>query len=169
MGPAAIDRFGLLRYVPDGTCLEISDKSIAFMGGVDATDTKPAIFNHEAYTRLIGRKPQTIDLLITHDCPWGIAEGFNGQTQGSALITKLLDQLQPEFHVAGHYHISVARTYGRTKFLCLSNIMASAKWHPEIKGICPGWLAVIDTSSNSLMPINEAVITGIEQPSWGDM
>jgi hypothetical protein len=164
-GTATVDPFGLLRYVPDGAQLEIGSQSIAFLGGVESVQANPSSISPEAHARLLERRPQSTDLLITHDCPWDISRGFNGQIQGSALISMLLDRLQPGFHVAGHYHISIARTYGRTKFLCLNNIVASARWHPEMKGIQPGWIAVIDTSKNSLSHIDSPIITGIQAPS----
>lgn len=164
-GVAPADPFGLLNYVPDGSVLDLQGLAVAFLGGIQTDDSSPARIDQRALAALGQREQGTVDLLITHDCPLGLSTGYKGQVQGSQLISTLRDDLQPRFHIGGHYHISLARTYDQSRFLCLSNIVASARWHPEAKGIQAGWLAVLDTTSDLLTPIGDAYITAIESPT----
>ena len=80
------------------------------------------------------------------------------------MISALVRHLQPRFHVGGHYHVSLSRMYGTTSFLCLSNIVPSAKWKPNEKGIQPGWLAILDTETSMLNPMKESWMAEIDTP-----
>ncbi len=162
-GTASVDPFGILQYVPDGTVLELKGVTVAFLGGAQADDQDSARINGAAVARLDKRTARSVDLLVTHDCPSGIEKGHMGHVQGSTVIADLQSRVHPKFHVGGHYHISMRKEYSGTDFLCLNNIVASARWHPQHKGTRPGWLAVWDTRSGTLEPIADSVVTGIDQ------
>ena len=81
------------------------------------------------------------------------------------LISELLVQLEPRFHVAGHAHSpSGPRTYSSTTYLGLDALVASAIWHPEAQGLQPGCMAVLDTEQDSLSPVTAAWLSEFETP-----
>ncbi len=68
----------------------------------------------------------SIDLLVTHEGPYGSSIGYHGDTHGSKLITDLLAQIQPKFQVAGHAHsFSEPRTFEKTHYVGLDGLVAS--------------------------------------------
>ena len=170
-GTAAVDPFDLLRYVPDGTALRFADTRVAFLGGEESGGSvEDGEIDPDAYGRLMDLGPGEVDLLVTHDAPYGLSTGYHGQTQGSKAITALMDHLRPRFHVAGHYHLNGPRSYGRTTFLCLSQIVDSPIWHPEARGLQEGCLAVLDTEKGELRPVTDAWLSEFPTPfdfdSW---
>lgn len=159
-----VDPFDLFRYVPDGTVLRFGDSRIAFLGGEEADEADAEAIDRDAYLALMNLGPGKIDLLVTHEAPYGLSVGYFGQTQGSRLITSLVERIQPAFHVAGHYHLNGPRTYGPTTFLCLSHLVASARWHPEARGLQAGCLAVLDTTTANLWPVTDAWLSDFDTP-----
>jgi len=161
---APVDPFDLFRYVPDGTLLERAGFRIAFLGGADDQDAGEGAIDPTAHQSLLGLGPGKIDLLITHDAPYGISVGYYGQTQGSRLITQLIERTQPTFHVAGHLALNGPRFYGRTTFLCLDGLVESRRWHPTARGLAPGCLAVLDTAQASLSPVMDPWLSTFDTP-----
>src|SRR5581483_5896407 len=127
-GTAAVDPFDFFCFVPDGTVLRIGDARIAFIGGAEADEADDARIDSQAHQALLDLGVGAIDVLVTHDAPYGVSVGYYGQTQGSRLVTQLIEQLQPTFHVAGHLGQHGPRTNGRTTFLCLAGLIESALW-----------------------------------------
>ncbi len=163
-GTARVDPFDLLRYVPDGTTLRFDDLPIAFLGGEETDAADAGAIDPGAYRALMDRGAGTIDVLVTHDAPYGLSVGYHGQTQGSRLITRLVEHVEPRFHVAGHYHLNGPRAYGRTTFLCLSDLVASPLWHPESRGLQVGCLAVLDTETAALRPVMDPWLSDFDTP-----
>ncbi|MEX1254029.1 MAG: metallophosphoesterase [Dehalococcoidia bacterium] len=81
-GTAPTDPLDLLHYVPDGTVLDIDGYRIAFLGGVEELPGEPAI-DMRAYESLINEAPRSIDLLVTHEGPYGSGKRFGGEVAGS--------------------------------------------------------------------------------------
>ncbi len=163
---AATDPFDLFRFVPDGTVLQFSDTKLAFLGGVEGHSDARAI-DDGAYRTLLDLGHGAFDLLVTHDPPYGIGVGYRGQTQGSGLVTKLVETVQPAFHVAGHvHHLSGPRRYGQTTSWTLSGLVASSRWYPDLNGFEPGCLAVLDTDTKSLRPIADEWMAHFDTKSF---
>ena len=159
-----IDPFDLFYYVPDGTVLDFDGLRIGFLGGVEERADEAAI-DQDAYQSLLSLEAGTVDLLVSHEGPYGSSIGFHGDTHGSKLISKLLEQLKPRYQVAGHAHsLSGPRTFGSTTYLGLDCIVASPIWYPEAQGLQPGCLAVLDTEQDSLSPVMAEWLSEFETP-----
>lgn len=161
---AQVDPFDLFRYVPDGTILPFGDLRIAFLGGVEERTDEAAI-DREAYQSLMDRGRAAIDILVTHQGPYGTSVGYRGDIHGSPLISALIGQIQPAFHIAGHAHqLSGPRAFGPTTYLGLSGLVESPIWHPESRGLQPGCLAVLDTESFSIWPVTDPWLSEFDTP-----
>ena len=169
-GTARVDPFALLRYVPDGSVLRFGDLWIGFLGGAEpepgdqSDEVAAGAIDPGAYRSLLQHAPGSLDVLVTHDAPYGISVGYHGQIQGSRLISDLVEHLQPRFHVAGHLALNGPRMYGRTTFLCLSSLRASIRWNPEAGGLKAGCLAVLDTATADLWPVTDAWLSSFARP-----
>lgn len=163
-GPAAVDRFGLLRFVPDGTVMRFGKLRFAFLGGVDERNDAAGI-DRGAYEALLALEPGSIDVLVTHQGPYGSSTGFRGDIHGSQMISQLIERIRPSFHVAGHAHVLSGPTrFGDTSYLGLDCIVASPLYHPEAQGLQPGCLAVLDTDHGDLRPITDDWLADFETP-----
>jgi hypothetical protein len=163
-GTAPADGLDLLRYTPDGTVLDLDGFRIAFLGGVEELPGEPHI-DSAAYDALQGMPPGSIDLLVTHEGPYGSGSTHNGETAGSPLMSRLLERLQPRFHVFGHMHqLSGPTAFGPTTYLGLDGLVASAIWHPEARGLKPGCLGLLDTSSGELAPVTDPWLAEFPKP-----
>ena len=137
-GSAKVDPFDLIRYVPDATVMQLGGLRVAFLGGIE----------------IDGKDDRAIDVLVTHEPPYGTSLGYRADNWGSKLIKTLIEETQPRFHVAGHvHHVSGPRRNGQTTSWTLSGLVASASWYPELNGFELGCLAVLDTDTGTLRPI----------------
>ena len=153
-GTAPVDPFDLYRFVPDGTVLEFGDTRIAFLGGIETKVPDDRTIETVACESLMALEVASIDILVTHEPPHGVAVGYRGQTQGSQLVIKLIEQLQPAYHVSGHlHHLNGPRTYGRTTSLSLAGLVGSARWEPHDISYRPGCMAILDTDTGALDPV----------------
>lgn len=153
-GTAPVDRFDLFRYVPDGTVLTIQGVRIGFLGGSEEDDPGEGGIDPEAYRSLLERGPGLVDVLVTHDAPYGISVGYYGQLQGSRLISELEARLEPPFHLSGHLGLTGPMSRGRTTYLCLNHLVASPLWYPNARGLQVGCLASLDTASGTLAVVD---------------
>ncbi len=170
-GTAAVDPFDLLRYVPDGVVLSSDGLQIACLGGIESPEEDAAgeaAIDPHAYRTLRERTAGTLDVLLTHDAPYGVSVGYHGQIQGSRLITDLLETIQPRYHVAGHLALHGPRAYGATTSLVLEGLVASSLWQPEVGGLAPGCLAVLDTGIGLLWPVTEPWLARFPTPFAAD-
>jgi Icc-related predicted phosphoesterase len=153
---AEVDRFGLLRYVPEGQVLDLAGTRVAFLGGAEEQPGEAGI-DRDAYERLMRMEPGTVDVLVTHQGPYGSGTTFRGAVAGSPMMSELIERLGPRFHVAGHLHQLVGpRRFGATTYLGLDGLVASPRWQPEARGLQPGCLGVLDTDSRTLEPVTDA-------------
>lgn len=161
---ASIDPFDLFHFVPDGTVLTFDGVTIAFLGGVQER-TDAAAIDRAAHQKLMNLTSKTVDILLTHQGPYGSSTGFHGDIHGSPLISELIGHLQPTFHVAGHAHVlSGPELYGQTTYLGLDNLVASPKWYPDAQGLQIGCLGVIDTASSEIWPVADNWLTEFDTP-----
>ena len=157
---APVDPFDLNRFLPDGSVLQFGDAAIAFLGGIETAVPDDRTIDEQAYKSLVDLGVGKIDILATHEPPYGIAVGFRGGIQGSQMITKLLEHTQPDIHVSGHlHHINGPRLSGRTASLSLSGLVASPRWEPHDKMYQPGCIAVLDTETGTLEAVTEEWLT----------
>jgi predicted phosphodiesterase len=155
-GSAPVDRFDLLRHVPDGTVLERGGLRIGVLGGAEAWPGGGDI-DGAAYAALMARAPGSVDVLVTHEGQHGTSTGFRGDVQGSRMVTALANRLQPRYHVAGHvHHLIGPQQRGGATYLGTAALVASARWEPDATGLLPGCLAVLDTERDVLEPVLEA-------------
>ena len=134
-GTAKVDDLDLLRYVPDGTVLEARSLRIliieAFLGGIETDDTDSRSIDTHAYEKLMDMGPGSLDILATHDPPYGVGVGYRGQVAGSRLVTALIEHTQPALHISGHvHHLNGPRSYGRTWSWSLDGLISSVSVAP---------------------------------------
>lgn len=163
-GTAPADPFDLFHYVPDGRILEVGGARIAFLGGVEELPGEAAI-DREAYDALMDEAPGSIDLLVTHEGPYGSSRGHRGNVLGSRLITELVERVQPAYHVFGHAHQRLGpERAGKTAWLGVDALVASALWQPDARGLKPGSLAVLDTDAGNLRHVTDAWLGAFPTP-----
>ena len=64
-------------------------------------------------------------IMITHDCPWSVAQslfGTNIQSQTNRILQQALEIHQPEQWYFCHHHQSVSETIEGTRFRCLDEL-----------------------------------------------
>jgi hypothetical protein len=157
------DPFDVFRYVRDGAIAETGGVRIAYLGGVEEQSDHAAI-DRAAYDRLLALGPGRVDLLTTHQGPYGTSVGFRGDVHGSPMISRLVESLQPRWHVAGHAHVVHGpRAFGPTTYLGIECVIASPRWHPEVTGLQPGCLALLDTESGELAPVMDSWLAAMDR------
>jgi Icc-related predicted phosphoesterase len=150
---APIDRFDLFHFVADGSVLDIDGVRLAILGGADGDPTGP--IDGAAYATLSALEPGSIDVLVTHDGPHGVAVGYHGNTQGSRRLSELVAHLQPRFHIGGHYHhLNGPHRHGATTYLGLSCLVHPGRKDPT-RRIQPGALAILDTTTDTLETLSD--------------
>lgn len=160
---AAADEIDMFRYVRDGTVQDIGGQRIAYLGGIETgTPGDERSLNMEAYGKLMEYGPDAIDILVTHDAPYGVGTDFHGRMQGSALITELIRRMEPTFLFAGHYHRRIGPLpFGRTTYFGL-NILLPPRGDPRrtepTETIQSGSLAVLDTDTMTAEFVTDASI-----------
>jgi Icc-related predicted phosphoesterase len=91
---------GPFQYEPCATIEVLGGQTIAYLGRIDTPDSDVDL-DATAYGRLMSLEPGTVDVLITHDGPYGMSV-WNGKPQGSHRLLDLITRLQPRLHVSGH-------------------------------------------------------------------
>ncbi len=142
---AAVDPFDLVHHVPDGTVLDFDGFRIGYLGGVE--------YGAEPHTKIepdavdLIEEAGSLDLLVTHDAPYGIGEGYYGHTQGSKVLTELLERTQPRHLVGGHYHrMNGPHRYDDTVYHCVAALFPGRQ---QVPPLLDGCLAVLDTEADS--------------------
>ena len=140
-----VDPFDLIHYVPDGTVLEIDGFRVGFLGGVEYGAEPHTKIEQDALDAIstAGR----LDLLVTHDGPYGIGTGYYGGTQGSQVLTDLIELIRPRRWVGGHYHNMIGpNRYGDTTYHCVASLFPGRQ---DAEPLLDGCLAVLDTEADS--------------------
>jgi Icc-related predicted phosphoesterase len=68
-------------------------------------------------------------VMVTHDCPVGVAPLVNShhsreRTRTSNSLQLMWEAHQPELWIFGHHHVSFDRMANRTRFVCLAELEA---------------------------------------------
>ena len=148
---AAVDPFDLIHYVPDGTVLDFDGFRIGYLGGVE--------YGAEPHTKIeddavdLIEEAGSLDLLVTHDGPYGVGTGYYGDTQGSKVLTELIERRQPRHHVGGHYHqMNGPHRYGDTTYHCVAALFPGRQ---NAAPLLDGCLAVLDTEADTFEFVTE--------------
>jgi Icc-related predicted phosphoesterase len=148
-----VDPFGLFHHVEDGAVIDFGGFRVAFLGGVEYGAEEGTRFEQRALDELNAVTPRSVDLLVTHDAPYGVSVGYLGRTQGSAVLSDLVAHLEPAYHVAGHYHHMIGPSrYGRTTYIGLASLFPGRRGGQPLQD---GSLAVLDTSLRDLSFVTE--------------
>ena len=158
-GPvAAVDPFGAYRHVACGNVVDVAGQRMAFLGRVEhpgTMDVDPA-----AYARLMEAEPGSVNILVTHDGPYGMAE-YRGQVQGSPKVAALIEHLRPSLHVGGHYHHENGpRRYGPTVSYALSQLVGpktdrdGSPVNPR-QQVDPGSIGLFDTETGAFEYVHD--------------
>jgi Icc-related predicted phosphoesterase len=108
-GAIAIDPWHRILYLPSGRLFELRTPDatlrVAALGGIADPDGRASEGPQpDHYTRAellaVAGLPGPIDVLLTHDAPWGTVM----PRAGSRDVTELIALLAPAFHFCGHYH-----------------------------------------------------------------
>lgn len=109
----AVDPTDAFRHVECGHITIVAGQRTAFLGRIESPGYMD--LDSAAYARLLAAEPGSVDVLVTHDGPYGMCQDWRGRTEGSAKLARLIEHLQPRLHVSGHYHHQNGpRRYGRT-------------------------------------------------------
>ncbi|WP_282942171.1 metallophosphoesterase [Paenibacillus sp. RC67] len=151
----SVDPFNLFYYVKDGTIIHVNDMKIAFIGGIQTKEYRQKSIDPNSYERLSQLRPGEVDILVTHDAPYGIGISYLGETQGSIMISNLIETIQPKYAIGGHYHHMIGpKLFGNTIYLGL-NVLVDLRKDGLLRRVQPGCLAILDTDMGSLSFVTE--------------
>lgn len=161
-----VDPLGAYRHVACGTVVEIAGQRVAFLGMIELPGKMD--LDDTAYARLTALRPGDVDILVTHDGPYGMSVDRRGGTQGSPRLTRLITHLQPRLHVSGHYHHpNGPRRYGTTTSYALAQLVApkTARWadgkvNPR-QHVTPGSIGLLDTETGEFAYVEDAWLTEV--------
>ncbi|REE95457.1 metallophosphoesterase family protein [Thermomonospora umbrina] len=146
----SVDPLGVFRHVACGNVIEVAGLRTAFLGLIELPGRMD--LDPDAYARLLDIEPGGVDVLITHDGPYGMNE-YRGVVQGSPKLSALIERLRPRLHVGGHYHHENGpRRYGPTVSYALAQLVPP--WRGGDSGqeappprIAPGSIGLLDTET----------------------
>ncbi|MGP3970000.1 metallophosphoesterase family protein [Streptomyces sp. 6N223] len=165
-----VDPLGAYHHVACGHVLTIAGLRMAFLGRVesDRMDLDP-----EAYAQLLAAEPGSVDVLVTHDGPYGMSHR-RGTTQGSAKLSRLIERLQPRLHVSGHYHHQNGpRRYGPTVSHALAQLVRPKAHQKTSEPINPrqqvtaGSIGLLDTETYDFEYIHDPWLADIHGDDLG--
>lgn len=149
---APVDPLGAYHHVACGHTLELAGQRVAFLGRIEAAEWGMDL-DPDAYTRLLAADPGSVDLLVTHDGPSGMAH-WGGTVQGSAKLSRLIGRLRPRLHVSGHYHHQNGpRRYGPTVSYALAQLVPPKAAGPTAEPgnprqrVAAGSIGLLDTET----------------------
>ncbi|MFC5183496.1 metallophosphoesterase family protein [Actinomadura harenae] len=161
----AVDPLGAFRHVPCGHIADIAGQRTAFLGKIEKPG--PTDFDPGAYARLMDVEPGSVDVLVTHDGPYGLST-WRGVTQGSRKVTALIEHLRPRLHVGGHYHHEHGpRRYGPTTSYTLAQLVGpkankrDARPINPRQQIAPGSIALLDTRTYAFEYVHDAWLADV--------
>jgi Icc-related predicted phosphoesterase len=150
-----VDPFDAFRHVECGHVTTVAGQRIAFLGRIE----EPGYMDLDAtaHALLLTTTSGTVDILVTHDGPFGLCQDRRGATMGSPKLSSLITHLQPRLHVSGHYHHENGpRRYGRTASYTLAELVNPKvnRHRPERANprqrVTPGSIALLDTDTYAM-------------------
>ncbi|MEU8143835.1 metallophosphoesterase [Nonomuraea sp. NPDC048901] len=161
-----VDPLGAYLHVACGNVVEVAGQRVAFLGLIEVPGKMD--LDESAYARLMAVRPGDVDVLVTHDGPYGISRDRRGNVQGSAKLTALIEHLHPRLHVSGHYHHpNGPRRYGRTTSYALAQLVRpkTTKWEPEPinpeQRVTAGSIGLLDTETGDFEYVQDDWLAGI--------
>ncbi|GAA1984496.1 metallophosphoesterase family protein [Catenulispora subtropica] len=150
----AVDPLGAFRHVVCGHVTEIAGLRTAFLGMIEWPGTMD--YDEAAYAHLLGLEPGSVDVLVTHEGPYGMSHNRRGEVQGSPKMSRLIDHLRPPLHISGHvHHENGPRHYGPTTSYALAQLVGpkATRYQPEgvnpDQRVCDGSIGLLDTGTHA--------------------
>lgn len=166
-GVVPVDPLGAYHHVACGNVVEVAGQRVAFLGLIEVADKMD--LDPDAYAHLMAAEPGSVDILVTHDGPYGLSHDRRGQVQGSAKLTRLIAHLQPPLHISGHYHHpNGPRQYGRTTSYVLAQLVQpkAGKWEPgpvnPEQRVTAGSVGLLDTETGAFEYIDDPWLADIK-------
>lgn len=160
---APVDKIDLIHYIPDGAIIDFHGVRVAFLGGVETNAEDAKSIKDRAYNNLIKNKPGSIDILVTHDSPYGTGISYTGEVQGSKKVTELLKALKPRYLIAGHYHHVIGpQSIEKTQYLGLNTLIPPIR-KDKTRSIQQGSIAILDTCEDTLELVSDEWLTEINK------
>jgi Icc-related predicted phosphoesterase len=162
----AVDPLGAFHHVRCGHRAVVAGQRTAFLGRIESAGYMD--LDNAAYASLLAAEPGSVDILVTHDGPYGMCQDWQGHTEGSAKLARLIDHLQPRLHVSGHYHHENGpRRYGRTLSYALAELVYPKtnrrrpdRANPEQR-VAPGSIGLLDTDTHTFAYIHDGWLADV--------
>lgn len=156
----AIDPLGAFSHVACGTIVEVAGLRTAFLGLIEGHGMD---FDPDAYAALSAAAPGSVDVLVTHEGPYGLSLDRQGEVQGSRKLTRLIEHLQPPLHISGHIHRENGpRRYGATTSYALAQLVGPkvTRYQPEgvnlTQRVADGSVGLLDTETLEFEYLHDA-------------
>jgi Icc-related predicted phosphoesterase len=161
-----VDPLGVFRHVVCGDTTVLAGERIAFLGRIESPGYMD--LDSAAYASLLAADAGSVDVLVTHDGPYGMCRDWRGLTEGSAKLARLIESLQPRLHISGHYHHQNGpRHYGRTRSHALAELVypktnrrRPERANPEQR-VAPGSIGLLDTQTHAFEYIHDEWLTEV--------
>lgn len=161
-----VDPLGAFRHVVCGHAAAIAGKRIAFLGRIESPGYMD--LDSAAYASLLAADTGSVDILVTHDGPYGMCRDWRGLTEGSAKLARLIEHLQPRLHISGHYHHENGpRRYGHTLSYALAELVypKTNRRRPDRANpgqrVAPGSIGLLDTQTHAFEYIHDEWLTEV--------
>ncbi|HEX5595056.1 MAG TPA: metallophosphoesterase [Micromonosporaceae bacterium] len=162
-----VDPLDAYHHVACGSVVEIAGQRVAFLGLIEAPGKMD--LDEAGYARLMSIEPGAVDVLVTHDGPYGMSRDRRGSVQGSVKLSRLIEHLQPRLHVNGHYHhANGPRRYGRTTSYALAQLIQpkATRWEPEPinpeQRVTAGSVGLFDTETGDFEYIHDEWLADVK-------
>jgi Icc-related predicted phosphoesterase len=161
-----VDPLGAFRHVVCGHLGVVAGQRIAFLGRIESPGYMD--LDSAAYASLLATEPGSVDILVTHDGPYGMCHDWRGLTEGSVKLARLIEHLQPRLHVSGHYHHENGpRRYGRTLSYALAELVyprtnqrRPERANPEQR-VAPGSIGLLDTETYTFEYVHDGWLADV--------
>ena len=155
--PLPVDPFGLFSFVPDGFLLRRDGTTMAFIGGTEARTGDDGGLC-EAALRSI--PPGQVDILVTHEGPYGISTNTLGKVMGSRLISASLKEIKPRYHLFGHHHAMIGPVdVDGVQCIGLASLVADPR-RPAKQVVRDGCLGIVDTEQDTFAFVTAPCLSG---------
>lgn len=128
-------------FLETGKPKQIGKLSVAGINGIRAKSHKKAwyITDEEVIAAAKHLVDQNVDILLTHECPVGMADlAPTGQHAGKPSFTQAFKLIQPKIHLCGHLHRKSSYATKDGKFVVNIGITKEGDYvliHPENGGL----------------------------------
>ncbi|WP_143261634.1 metallophosphoesterase [Allokutzneria sp. NRRL B-24872] len=161
-----VDPLGAFHHVECGHQITVAEQRIAFLGKIEEPGHMD--LDEDARASLLAAEPGSVDVLVTHDGPFGMCRNWRGELEGSPKLAELIEHLQPRVHVSGHYHHENGpRHYGRTDSYALAELVypktnrrRPERANPEQR-VAEGSIGLLDTETGTFEYVHDAWLADV--------